>query len=63
MRPEWLDKALAEHAPESERVKGRAERARLQAALRSDKKADRDAAKAEVAEKTKPAKKAPAKKR
>lgn len=54
MRPDWLDKALAEHVDETDRAKSRKDRARLQAALRSDKKADRDAAVAEVAEKVKP---------
>jgi hypothetical protein len=64
-RPDWLTAALAKHAPKAERDKQRPARAALQAALRSDKRADRDAAKAEVAAKVEQARTrpAPAKKR
>lgn len=54
MRPEWLDDAIKRLAPKTERDKDKADRVRLQAALKSDRKADRDAAMAEVAEKVKP---------
>lgn len=61
-RPDWLTAALERHAPETERAKDRPARARLQSALRSDRKTERDAAKAEVAARQ-PAKTPPAKKR
>lgn len=56
-RPHWLAAALERHAPEAERRKDRSDRARLQAALRSDKKSDREAASAELAGRGRPAKK------
>lgn len=61
-RPDWVDAALAKHVDETERAKSRKDRARLQAALRSDRRTDRDAARTEMLERAKPAKKTPAKK-
>ena len=54
---DWMDAALAKHVKPAEVAKQKTDRVRLQAALRSDKKADRDAAKAEIAKKVRPAKK------
>ena len=53
-RPDWLTDALERHAPKTERDKAKNDRARLQAALRSDRKEDRQAAAAELADRIKP---------
>lgn len=60
MRPDWLTAALARHVQPADLDEGRADRARLRAALRSERQADRAAARAELAERRKPKKKAPA---
>lgn len=55
-RPDWLEAALAKHAPKAERDKQRPQRAQLQVTLRSEDPAAREIAKQTIKDKLKPKK-------